>query len=151
MIYRTVVAVVLAGALVSAALPGIEDARRERTAAMVADDVDDLVRTARVLVENDDPIPGAGARRHVQIRLPPRSTTSAAVEAITIRPRTPGRPAAVRWVVADGRTGRRSIPDLPLATPNETPLELAGTGRHRLVLTLDGTAGDPLVTVRRFK
>jgi len=150
-IYRTVLAVLLATALLAVSLPALDDARQERAATAVATDIDALQRAAGDLLAADDPTDGAGARRVFTFRLPARQWTNAGIEQVTITPRADGTPASVSWRVDGDRTMSRPLPGLPLQTPTGAPLRLQSQGRHRLVLALSGTPGSPVVTVRRLK
>ena len=151
MIYRTVLAVLLATALLAVTLPPLDDARRERGATAVATDLEAVERAANDLVATDNPTTDAGARRVVTVRLPASRWTSAGVDRITITPSTADAPARVSWQVHRGRTATRRLPGLRLETATGGPLRLRETGRHRLVLVLSGTPESPVVTVRRLK
>lgn len=148
---RAVLAVVLAGALLGATMPALEDARRERASATVENELDRLVATANQLAAVDDPTAGAGARRSLTITLPAREWSSARIDHATLHPGTADTPSRVTWQVADGRTVVRPLADLSLRTADGTPLVLSGPGTHELTLTLDGRAGSAVVTVRRLK
>lgn len=151
MIYRAVLAVVLATALLGVALPPLDDARSDRAAAAVADQTTELERVVEELVATDDPTGEDGARRIVELRVPARHWTSAGVERVAIRPTGADGTASVSWRVRGGRTRDRSLPGQTVATDDGEPLVLRETGPHRLVLTLDGQPGAPVVTVRRLK
>lgn len=151
MIVRLVLAVALATALVASALVPLDDARRERGAAVVADQASAIERRAATLLERDDPTEGAGARRIVTLDLPARSWTSARVDRLTLRPGTDATRPRITWRVVGGRTHTRRLPNVPLATEDGTPLVVRGPGLHRLTLSLDGRPGAPVVTVRRLK
>lgn len=151
MIYRVVLAVALATALVAATMPALADARRERASAVVADQAESLERIGKRLVATEDPVETAGARRLVAFRLPARQWSSARVDRVAIRPARDDGPARIDLRVAGGRTGTHAMLGVPLGTPDGRPLVLRTTGRHRLVLSLDGRRGAPRVTVRRLK
>lgn len=148
--YRAVLSVVLATALVAASIPAVETAGREHTAATVGSELRRVERAADGLLAADDAVPGAGARRVVTLRLPAESWTDAGVERVTVAPADSGRGAVTAWTVAGGRRHERRHPRLPLRTPGGEPVVIRSAGRHRLVLELDGTPADPAVTVRRF-
>ncbi|ACV49163.1 MULTISPECIES: DUF7311 family protein [Halomicrobium] len=151
MIYRVVLAVVLATALVAATLGPIDDARRQRTSAMVSDQASEIERVADTLLETDDPLDGPGARRVVTLRVPTRTWTSGGVERVSLRPPTDQAPARLSWLLTDGQPRTRQLPGVPLRTPDGGPVVLRRGGRHRLVLSLDGRPGAPVLTVRRLK
>lgn len=150
MIYRVVLAVVLASALVAVALPPLDDARRERAATVVTDQVESIERTADALVSTDEPTDGVGARRVVTLRVPARQWTSAGVERVSFAPVGTGDHGRVSWRVHGGRTSSRSL-SVPLTTADDEPLVLDEPGHHRLVLALAGRPGAPVVVVRQLK
>lgn len=141
---RTVLAVVLAVALLAAAVPAVEEGRTARTATHLDRVGDRIERAARSLRAHEDPTRPdvAGARRVVRLRLPTRSWTAA---------------DASLWI--DGSTDRigyriggrpprgRTLRGLDLRTPTGRVV-LDGPGPHRLALSLvlaDGVG----VVVRR--
>lgn len=151
MIYRTVLAVVLAAALVGVALQPLDTARRDRASATVTEQVERIERAADTLAATDDPTAGAGARRIVSVRVPARHWTNAGVELVAISPGTDDRPASVAWQVRGGRSGSRVLSGPTVRIADGEPLVLRTAGTHRLVLGLDGEPGSPVVTVRRLK
>ncbi|MBO4246856.1 ABC transporter [Halomicrobium sp. IBSBa] len=151
MIYRVVLAVVLATALVAATLGPIDDARRQRASATVSDQASDLERAADTLLETDDPIAGPGARRVVTLRVPPRTWTSGGVERVSLRPSTDQTPARLSWLLTGGQPRTRQLLGVPLRTADGSPVVLRRSGPHRLVISLDGRPGVPVLTVRRLK
>lgn len=151
MIVRTVLAVVLAAALVGASLPAIDDARRDHADAAVRDDIDRFERAANGLLATDDPVDvQRGARRVVTLRLPARSWRDVGVEAVAFESAEDGRGARVTWRLRGGLRHVRRLPGVPLRTAGESPLVAEAAGRNRLILSLDGSPGEPVVTVRRF-
>jgi hypothetical protein len=149
-IYRVVLAVVLASALVAVVLPPMDDARREWAATFFTVQVDSIERTADALIATDEPTDGIGARRVVTLRLPARHLTNAGVECVTFAPVAAGDYGRVSWRVHGGRTSSRSL-SVPLATTDDEPLVLDEPGHHRLVLALAGRPGAPVVVVRQLK
>lgn len=149
--YRAVLAVVLASALLGVTMPALEDARRDRASVAVENELDRLRATANQLDAVDDPTAGPGARRSLTIDLPARQWTSARIDRLTLHPETADSPGRASWQVAGGRTVRRALPELSLRTPAGEPLSLSGPGTHELTLTLDGQPGSSVVTVRRLK
>lgn len=150
MIYRAVLAVLLATALLGATLPALDDARRERASATVAEQAETVERTARRLARTDDPTGDAGARRVLTLSLPASDWTTAAVENLSIGPASGDAGGRIRWHV-DGSTHEAVLSGPPLRTDDGAPLVLNRTGHHRLVLALDGDPARPVVTVRRLK
>lgn len=148
---RGALAVVLATALVAASMPALEDARRDHTSATVRSELEAVERAAGDLLATDDAIPGSGARRVVDLRLPAESWTDAGVERVTVGPAPDGPGGLFTWTVTDGHRHDHRLPDVPLRTADGERVAFRSAGRHRLVLALDGTPGDPVVTVRRFK
>lgn len=148
---RAVLAVVLAAALLGASLPAIDDARRDHADVAVRTELDRFERAARTLLSEDDPVSGdGGARRVVVLSVPEESWTDADVAAITVASppeRTGGR---LTWRLRGGPQSVRRLPSVPLRTPDGDPIVVESSGRHRLVLSLDGSPADPVVTVRRF-
>ncbi|WP_225333607.1 DUF7311 family protein [Halomicrobium urmianum] len=143
--YRAVLAVVLAAALVGAASPAIDHARRAATDATVADQLSTVEAAADRLAAADDPIAGAGARRVVSITVPRSTWSDAGVRRLTLQWR-PNRGTVATWDRPDG-TRRRTLAG-PLRPTADAPLTF-GPGRHEVVLRLDGTPADPVVTVSR--
>lgn len=148
--YRAVLAVVLATALVGATLPALGDARRDHTAATVESELAPLERDASRLLATDDAVPGDGARRVVRIDLPAESWADAGVTSVALAAADNGSGAVFAWQVAGGRRHERRHPSIPLATPDGGPVRFRSPGSHRLVLELDGRPGDPRVVARRF-
>lgn len=142
--YRAVLAVVLAAALVGAAAPGIDQARRTATDATVSDQLAALDAAAQRLAATDDPVAGPGARRVVSLRIPDETWTDAGVDRVTLRWTEDGG-AVAAWARADG-THQQTL-DAPLRPAGEV-LRL-GPGRHVLRLRLGGDPGAPVVTVER--
>jgi hypothetical protein len=148
---RVAFAVALAVALVGAALPVIDDARRTNAAATVQGDLQTVERAAQSLLETDEHTPSAGARRSVTVRLPSRSWTNAGIEYVSIGGPPDGPSAGPgRGVVfyrVRGGEPRRLTFDVPLYAPG-TPVVLRGDGEHRLVLGVERVDGQRVVTVR---
>lgn len=151
MIYRAVLAVLLASALLGATLPALDDARRERASMTVAEQAETLERTARRLARTDDPTADAGARRIVTLSLPASDRTTAAVDRLSVGPASGDAGGRIRWHVRGGSTHEAMLSGPRLGTTDGEPLALDGPGRHRLVLALDGRPDSPVVTVRRLK
>jgi len=150
-IVRTVLAVVLATALLGVTLPALDDARRERASVTVTDQVDAIERTATRLHQTDDPTVGAGARRIVTMSLPASDWTTAGVDRFAIRPGSGDSSGTAVWHVDGGTTHTRALDAPRIGTGDGQPLVLDTAGHHRLVLALDDRSGTAVVTVRRLK
>jgi hypothetical protein len=100
-VIRVVLTVVVAVALVAAARPAIHDARTARATAALDRVTDDLTRAGSGLARTATPVPPhvAGARRRVELAVPPPSPTRAAVHRLRLRCRGP------RGVVITARVG----------------------------------------------
>lgn len=146
---RVVLAVVLATALIGVSLPAIDDARRDHTETVVRAELTQVERAATDLLQTDDPADD-GARRVVTVRFPTKSWTDAGVDDVTMAASQDGSGGRFTWTVEGGPERVRPVPEIPLRTADGDPLRLAESGRHRLVLTLDGNRTAPVVTVRRF-
>lgn len=83
---RTVLAVLLAVAIVGIANPAIDDARTTRSDHLVRGELATVERTVHALNETEPamPVGRAGARRVRTVEVPERSRTSAAVDRVTI-------------------------------------------------------------------
>lgn len=154
MIVRTVLAVVLAAALVGVSQPAIEAAARERTANHVAEAVEEVAGHAAGLVETDDAVAGAGARRTVTVHLPGRTLTRAGVEYLRFQPSggeasVGSNRSAVSWRLSGGDARRRVLESVRLVTSGGEPVVLREQGRHRLVLSLRGSNAEPRVHLQR--
>lgn len=133
--FRVVLSVLLAVALVGASLPAVDDARHTTADAAGERAADRLAGAATRLLERSDP----GGRRPLTLSLPAQSWTAARV-ALRI-----GN-GSVRWRVADGAWSTRRVP-VPVVVPGG-PLVLED-GPHRLVLAVERRAGPPIVVVHR--
>lgn len=148
---RAVLAVVLATALLGASLPAVDRARQDHSGTTVRTELDRVERAANSLIDADDPtIVGTGARRVVTVRLPKESWTDAGTDAVSFASSHEGPGGRLAWTVRGGMRHVRHLPNVPLRTATGDPLTLRSAGNHRLVLSLDGTAVDPVVTIRRF-
>lgn len=153
MALRVVFAAALAVALLAVATPAIDDARRDTSAASARGDLATVERAARSLLVTDERAPGAGPRRSVTVRLPPRSWTASGLAYLSLGG-PPGGSAtdrAARRGVAvyrvRGGEPRRLPLDVPLWAPD--PVVLREPGRHRLVLTVERVDGRRVVVVSR--
>lgn len=146
---RVVLAVVLTTALLGVSLPAIDDARRGHTETTVGTELREIERAATGLLDTDDPAED-GARRVVTVHLPARSWSDAGVDAVTIGQSRAGSGGRFTWSAEGGTRLVRRLPEIPLRTDGGDAVTLDAPGRHRLVLSLDGTRTDPVVTVRTF-
>lgn len=141
---RAVLAVALAVALLSVALPLVDEGRVDRSATRLDAATGRLERAARSLLAHEDPTPPgvAGARRLVSVRLPVRSWTS-----VRATLRIDGDDDAVAYRLAGRRPHRTVLRGVDLRTP-DGPVVFESPGRHRISLSLirhDGVG----VVVRR--
>jgi hypothetical protein len=164
-VFRPVLAVALAVALLSVTLPAVDTARAERADAQVASEVRRLAEQLRSLQRRDDPAltRSNGPRWYVTLELPRRSWTSDGVDYVAIdagRNETAtgvrvGRSVANGTLVAwqtDGRDRRLAyLPSLAVRAghDDDEPLILDGGGSHRLALSLVRTNATTSVTVWR--
>lgn len=139
---RIVLAALLAAAVVGTALPVVETARVDHTAAAVDREADRLDRAALALVRTGEPTARGDARRTVTLRLPVRSWGHAGVGAVEL---ADGR---LRWRTPGGRWRERRLA-APLVVP--VPIATAGSDRRlRVRLALVG-ADDGRAVVLVFK
>ncbi|WP_054583605.1 hypothetical protein [Halolamina pelagica] len=132
-------AIALAAALLSAALPAVESAAADRTASALDRDVDRIERAGASLLADDDP----GGRRVLTISVPAGSLVAAGVDSVTLRCRPD---CVVRYVLGSGTVRTRRI-ELPLVTPDGA-VRFGTPGDHRLVLGLAEGDDGRVVTVR---
>lgn len=151
---RVVLAAAMAVALVGTALPAVDDARRDRTAARLATTADRLARAASTVATGEDPtgpdLPGA--RRPVDVRVPARSWTDAGVAWVAVGGTPPdvagpdGDAALVAYRIAEGRVRRHPLPGVDVVTPAGAVV-VREAGRHRVRLGLRRTSGGAAVVV----
>lgn len=139
---RAVLAAVVAAALLAAALPAVDAARTDRTAAAMERSVDQIGRAGSELLARDDA--DAGARRVVAVTLPARSLAAAGVDRFTVHCSPDCR---VSYRLAGGHARHQRVRSVPLATP-DGPVRFSTAGTHRLVLGLTRVDGEHVVTVR---
>lgn len=99
---RTVLAVVLAAALVATANPAFESARTTRTERLVAGELDGIEAAGEGLVREESPaaLGGPAPRRTLTVSLPAESPTTASVEYVALGG-LPGETAAEETSMAD--------------------------------------------------
>lgn len=144
---RAALAVLIVVAILGVSQPAIQHGRQDHAATLLADEVEEFVDASRDLVRTDEAVAGPGARRIVTITVADGQRFSAGGDYVEI---TGGDTPTVEWAVEGGRSHRQRLSDLRIRTPEGEPLRLQRSGDHRLVLTLTGPAGDPIVRVRRF-
>lgn len=144
---RAVLAVLVVVAILAVSQPTLQQGRIDHSATLLADEVEQLVQQGQDLVRTDEAIGGPGARRIVTIDLPASGRFAAGTNSVEIQG---GRPSTIEWAVEGSTTRRRVLESLRLRTPAGEPLVLARGGEHRLLLTLRGSPGDPIVDVSRF-
>lgn len=132
-VIRVVLAVLLSTAILSIALPAADTARSQQARTLAAAETEALAAAAERLARQNDPVAPAtgGATTLVEVRVP---------RATTVRVRG----GLLVWTHR-GQSRRVA-----------TAVHLAGEarlapGQHRLRLSLQRRAGEPVVTVRRFK
>ncbi|WP_339106411.1 hypothetical protein [Haloterrigena salinisoli] len=151
---RYVLAAVLALALLAAAVPALEYGAAMNTERTLDAGVEELDRAATSLVSNDDPTPDThpDPRRVVTVSLPERSLTTAGVDHFEVVPHEDGDFSAARYVLKDGTTRTATIDEriVWLEPTEREPIELDGSGKRELVLTLETDANDePIVVAQR--
>lgn len=141
-VVRTVLAVVLAVALLAASLPAVDDARRRRSANLVGVEAESLARDlGRFASVNDATRDVPGARLVVAVRLPGRSLTSVPVARFALH----GEADTLEYRLRGGQTRRRAMPvDLRVAGAGER-LALVEPGPHRLRFSLELADTGPVV------
>lgn len=148
---RVVLAVALATALLAASLPAVDGARADRTAARLDADFAHVRESTATLVDREAPTRTdvAGARRVLTIHVPRSSWTTVAVDTVSVAGRSDAdeRTTTLGYTLENGRQRRVRL-DVPLRTP-DGPLVFAGSGAHRLVLTLTRGHDGPVVVARR--
>jgi hypothetical protein len=148
-IVRTVLALVVAAALLAVSLPAITDARLDHTEATVRAEVEGIERAMRSLRATDDPVAGGdGPRRQVTLTVPARSWTDSGVRGLVVRPGNESG-LCVRWRLRGGRTGTMRVGSGPVRVA-ASPLRFAAAGRHRVVVSLTAGPAGPRISVRRF-
>lgn len=145
---RAVLAVLVVLAILAVSQPAIQQGRQDHAATLLAEEVEGFVDESEDLVRTDEAVDGPGARRIVTIELPASQRFSAGASYVEIIGDTP---SSIEWAVHGGATQRTLLEDLALQTPDGDPLRLERAGDHRLLLTLTGSPGDPVVEVSRFE
>jgi len=145
--FRTVLAVVLASALLAVSLPVVDSARVSHAERSVDTTLQRLDAAATELAAANDALPPgrAGARRQHTFRLPRESWGSAGLESLTFPPPAAERP--VRYQVAGGQDTATEF-SVPVVGP-PGGLTLQSGGRQRLVLRLQQRHGRSVVVVSR--
>lgn len=144
--FRVVLSVLLAAALLGASMAAIESVRVTHAETQVGDALDELERAAASLAAENDPPPAGepGPMRQLRLSLPTASWDTAPVDRVRL---SNGSPTAVRWQVVGGDETVRQLSESSLVIPGDGELVL-GAGRHRLRLEL--TAADRVVVERQY-
>lgn len=129
---RTVLAVLLAAALLTVGLAAADRARESRTATRLDETATGLTSVVDRLAARNDPTAMGAARRTVTLHVPPGG-------ALRIER------GLVRWRV-DGGPWHDRQPSVDLE-PARSPVDLA-PGHHRLRLSLHREDGTPVVVTR---
>lgn len=129
---RTVLAVLLAMALLTVGLGAADRAHESRTATRLDETATSLASVADRLAARNDPTPTGAARRVVSVHVPPDG--SLGIER-----------GIVRWRVGGGTWHRRQSGLLATGSARL----VFGPGRHRLQLSLQRQDGAAVVVVSR--
>jgi len=163
-VFRPVLAVALAVALLAVTLPAVDDARAERAATQVDAEVGRLAERMRLLQRREDPAPtrAGGPRWYVTIHLPERSWTSDGVDYLAIGAVGNGTTDGLRvaqgaatngtvlvWRTDSGRRGVTYLQSVQVRSGSDGAPVLHSGGSHRLALSLVRTNGTTAVAVWR--
>ena len=160
MIVRLVLAVIVAGALLGAAMPVVEDAQRdvattdaERASQSVVDAIESLYRSS-------DPVPRGipGAKRTIRVAVPETGSVTIGGGSPAESADAPGNETtgssprvAVSYHVPPSSNGRTTVPvavrvvENGVVQPADTELDLRDS--RRIVLRHELVDGEPVVTV----
>lgn len=149
---RLLLAAAVTAALLSTALPAVEDARADRVATSLDADAERTVRAVESLAHSEDPTRSLSTapRRTVRVSLPARSWTAADLSYVAVggRPDAEGSRPVLTYAFAGGTgTERRLSLPVPLRTP-DGPVVLREAGTHALSLSLLSRPEGPVVVVR---
>jgi hypothetical protein len=154
---RVALAVALTVAVFAVALPGVDEAARQRTTHELRGEVGTVVTAGESLLNRDERTArrATGARRTVSVSLPSRSLAAAGVDYLAFGGVPTGdespptvRPRQVSYRLRDGPRRRFRVP-IPLSPAGDRPLVVRGDGIHRLVLSLGVADGERVVVVER--
>ncbi len=146
---RTVLAVVLAVAIIGAAVPAIEQGQIDRTETTIRGDLSalDTAITSLTTTEDATQTPSLAAQRAVTVTLPSDGIGAAPIETVVIDA------DGCTYRIVDGPTDR-----IPFATaervvvaPNRSTetLTLNETGRHQLIARLRQYNGSRIIEIER--
>lgn len=144
---RTVLAVVLAVALVATAVPVVRHGAAIAADEAVRGEIATIEAAATDLADAEElPPPGvSGPRRVLTVSFPRETATTVALEQLEIEPATDTSLATYRL---EGRAARTVRIDAPIVAANGDRLELDGGGEVTLALALErGDDGRPVVVV----
>lgn len=108
---RTVLAVVLAIALLTATLPAIETVRVDRVDHSVSQDLATIEHSSTELLTTEERIDGPGAQRVVSVSVPPRGLVTADLQYIELT-------ADAFTYKISGQSARTVRPDAPIVRPD---------------------------------
>lgn len=145
--FRTVLAVLLASALLAISMPVIDSARVTHAETQTETSLQRLDGAATALTEANDVVPEgqSGARRYHTLSLPRESWGSAGLDALRFPP--PSSKRRLAWRVTGGNWTTAATSARLVGPPDG--LTLRGGGRTRLVLTLEERRGRAVVVVNR--
>lgn len=145
---RLVLAVVLAGALLAATAPSLEDGRAAATDRRLRGQLTSIRNVAHELARTNDPVaPGRrGARRVVELTLP-KGVAAAPVEYVELGG---DDGSTLAYALAGGARREIHVDGIGFRTTGARsgPLVLREGGRYRLALELVRADGKPAVVVR---
>lgn len=148
---RYVLAALLTAALVTMALPVIDDVAAANSQEQVRTEVLEIKEATQSLVRNEEVVSSglSGGHQIVTIELPDRSKTSRAVRNVTIEPNHAHRFTTISYSVEGQSPEQVHIDAIVVGSDNGT-VTLTGSHEQTLVLTLkrDG-AGNRVVELRR--
>jgi hypothetical protein len=154
-VFRVLLAVALAVALLAVAVPAIEQAGVQRSDGTARAAADELASEMRALLADSDAVAAdvAGARRVVELDLPERGFASAGLATFRVeRARNLSRGtrgARIVWRVAGGTRHVRRIPDVGVRTTTDRTVAFETGGTRTLVLELVRLHGRRVVRLHR--
>ncbi|MFB6127653.1 MAG: hypothetical protein ABEJ79_10235 [Halolamina sp.] len=143
-VVRTVLAVLLAVALMAASLPAVDVARTAHATGELRETTAALSTGVERFAARNDPIGGGpGARLSVAVRLPARTATTAPVDRFVLD----AAADAMRFRVRGGTLSVRRLPVSLSVSGRRERLELTAPGTHRLTFRLRRVDGGEAVVV----
>ena len=145
---RLVLAVVLAGALLAATIPALEDGRATATDRRLRGELTSLRNVARELARTNDPVaPGRRGARRVVVLTVPDGVAAASVAYVELGG---DGGSTLAYALAGGPRHELRLGGLDVRTTGSGsgPLVLREGGRYRLALELVGVDDGPAIVVR---